>query len=93
MDESRVRAALPSTKHHRYLPEVCERVQFGLGKRALEQLLVASSGAMASMRDAEWAAKVEADNLRKILKEQEETHATALAGVREVVEKTFAPQL
>src|SRR5277367_6349113 len=70
----------------------------GFAKKALEQLSEASAGAIAAMRDAERAevekraqhlagekartAQVEAESLKKLLKEQGEAHARAIAEVR-----------
>lgn len=81
----------------------------GFAKKALEQLLEASSGAIAAMREAERAevekraqqlagerarvAQGEAEGLRKLVKDQTEAHARALAEVRDLAEKSVAPQM
>lgn len=81
----------------------------GFAKKALEQLSEASAGTIAAMRDAERAevekraqelaseqaraAKGEAEGLKKLLKEQGDAHAKAVAEVRSLAEKSVAPQL
>ena len=81
----------------------------GFAKKALEQLSEASAGAIASLRDAERvevekraqhlateqarAAQREAESLKNLLKEQGEAHASALAEVRALAEKSVAPRI
>jgi hypothetical protein len=81
----------------------------GFAKKALEQLSAGSAGAIAAMRDAERAevekraqqlageqaraAQGEAESLKKLLKEQGEAHARALAEVRVLAEKSVAPRI
>ncbi len=84
-------------------------LQEGFAKKALERLEDASAGAIAAMRDAERAevdrraqqlasekariAQGETEALKKLLKEQGEAHARALAEVRSLAEKTAAPRI
>jgi hypothetical protein len=84
-------------------------LQEGFAKRALERLEDASANAIAAMREAERAqvekraeqlvgertraAQNEAEALKILLREQAEAHAGALAGVRALAEKSFAPRL
>jgi hypothetical protein len=81
----------------------------GFAKKALEQLSEASAGAIAAMRDAERtevekraqqlagekarASQVEAESLKKLLKEQGDAHASAIAEVRSLAEKSAAPRI
>jgi hypothetical protein len=84
-------------------------LQEGFAKRALERLEEASAGAIAAMRDAERtevekraqqlagerarAAQGEAESLKRLLKEQGEAHAAALAEVRALAERSVAPRI
>jgi hypothetical protein len=81
----------------------------GFAKKALERLEDASAGAIAALRDAERAevekraqqlageraraAQGEAEALKKLLKEQGEAHAHAIAEVRTLAEKSVAPRM
>jgi hypothetical protein len=81
----------------------------GFAKKALEQLEYASAGAIAAMRDAERAevekraqqlageraraAQTEAEALKKLLQEQGDSHAKALAEVRIISERDVAPRI
>lgn len=81
----------------------------GFAKKALEKLEEASAGTMEAMREAERAAadkraaqlasereraaQDEVKNVRKLLKEQADAHAKALAEVRALAEKSVAPQV
>ncbi len=81
----------------------------GFAKQALERLEDASAGAIASLREEERAeveqraqhlagekaraAQVEAEGLKKLLKEQGDAHARALAEVRALAEKSVAPRI
>jgi hypothetical protein len=84
-------------------------LQEGFAKKALERLENASAGAIAAMRDAERAeverraqqlageraraAQIEAEALKKLLKEQGEAHARALAEVRTLTETSVASRV
>jgi hypothetical protein len=84
-------------------------LQEGFAKKALERLEEASTGAIAAMRDAERAevekraqqlageraraAQGEAESLKRLLKEQGEAHAAALAEVRALAEKSVGPRI
>jgi cell fate (sporulation/competence/biofilm development) regulator YmcA (YheA/YmcA/DUF963 family) len=81
----------------------------GFAKKALEQLEHASADAITAMRDAERenvekraqqiaseqtrAAQGEAENFKKLLKEQAAAHATSLAEVRTLTEQSVAPRV
>ena len=81
----------------------------GFAKKALERLEDASAGAIAALRDAERAdvekraqqlageraraAQNEAEAFKKLLKEQGEAHAKAIAEVRGLAEKSVAPRI
>ena len=81
----------------------------GFAKKALEQLAETSAHAIAAVRDAERAqvekraqqlaleharaAQDEAEGLKKLLKEQSEAHAKALAEVRTLAEESVAPRI
>ena len=80
----------------------------GFAKKALEQLSEASDGAIAAMRKAEraevqklakqlasdqaQAAKGEIENLRNLMAEQAAAHTRAIAEVRNLTEKSYAPR-
>jgi hypothetical protein len=84
-------------------------LQEGFAKKALERLEDASDGAIAAMRDAERvevekraqqlagekarAAQGEADAFRKLLREQGDAHARALAEVSALAERSVAPRI
>lgn len=92
----------PSCAHEFSLEE-------GFAKKALERLEDASAGAIAAMRDAERAevekraqqlageraraAQGEAEALKRLLKEQGEAHAKAIAEVRSLAEQSMAPRM
>jgi hypothetical protein len=81
----------------------------GFAKKALDQLSEASAGAIAALRETERAdverraqqiaaeqarsARTETESLKKLLKEQGEAHATALAEVRKLAAQSVAPQI
>jgi len=81
----------------------------GFAKKALERLEEASTDAIATLRDAERAevekraqqlageraraAQGEAESLKRLLKEQGEANAAALAEVRALAEKSVAPRI
>ncbi|MGO9930713.1 MAG: DUF2130 domain-containing protein [Steroidobacteraceae bacterium] len=81
----------------------------GFAKKALEQLSEVSAAAIAAMRDAERAevekraqqlageraraAQTDAEALKKLLKEQGDSHAIELAEVRSIAEKNVAPRI
>jgi hypothetical protein len=81
----------------------------GFAKKALEQLAETSAHAIAAVRDAERAqvekraeqlaleraraAQDEAAGLKKLLKEQSDAHAKALADVRALAEQSVAPRI
>jgi hypothetical protein len=81
----------------------------GFAKKALERLEETSADAIATLRDAERAevekraqqlagekaraAQGEAESLKRLLKEQGEAHAAALAEVRTLAEKSVAPRI
>jgi hypothetical protein len=84
-------------------------LQEGFAKKALERLEEASAGAIAALRDAERAevekraqqlagekaraAQGEAESLKRLLEEQGEAHARALAEVRALADKAVAPRI
>ncbi|MGD0493676.1 MAG: DUF2130 domain-containing protein [Steroidobacteraceae bacterium] len=84
-------------------------LQEGFAKKALERLEEASAGAIAALRDAERAevekraqqlagekaraAQGEAESLKRLLQEQAEAHAKALAEVRALADKAVAPRI
>jgi hypothetical protein len=84
-------------------------LQAGFAKKALEQLEDASADAISAMRDAERAeverraqqlagenaraAQEEAEALKRLLKDQVEAHAKALAEVGALAERSVAPRL
>jgi hypothetical protein len=81
----------------------------GFAKKALDQLSEVSAQAISAMREAERAevekraqqladeraksAQSEAASLKKLLKDQAETHATSLAQVQALAEKSVAPRI
>jgi hypothetical protein len=81
----------------------------GFAKKALEQLFDASAGAIAAMREAERAAvekraeelagekartaQSELEGLKKLFKEQADSHAKSLAEVRALAEQSVAPRI
>jgi hypothetical protein len=81
----------------------------GFAKKALDQLSEVSAEAISAMREAERAevekraqqladerarsAQSEAASLKKLLKDQAEAHATSLAQVQAVAEKSVAPRI
>src|ERR1700722_3495048 len=81
----------------------------GFAKKALEQLAETSAGAITAMRDAERAevekraeqlagekaraAQGEAEALKKLLKQQGDSHAKELTEVRNIAEKAVAPRI
>jgi hypothetical protein len=84
-------------------------LQEGFAKKALEGLEEASADAISAMRDAERAgvekqaqqlanekaraAQTEAEALQKLLKDQGEAHAKAIAEVRSLAERSVAPRI
>ena len=92
----------PSCAHEFSLEE-------GFAKKALERLEDASAGAIAALREAERAevekraqqlageraraAQNEAEALKRLLKEQGEAHAKAIAEVRSLAEQSMAPRM
>jgi hypothetical protein len=97
-----IKMTCPSCAHEFSLQE-------GFAKKALERLQESSTDAIAAMRDAERAevekraqqlageraraAQGEAESLKRLLKEQGEAHAVALAEVRALTEKSVAPRI
>jgi hypothetical protein len=84
-------------------------LDLGFAKKALEQLAETSAGAIAAMRNAERtevekraeqlagekarAAQGEAEALKKLLKEQGDSHAKELTEVRSIAEQAVAPRI
>ena len=81
----------------------------GFAKQALESIEAASSQSLGEVREAERqagekraqqiageqakAAQRQTDDLQKLLKDQADSHAKAMAELRKVTEQAFAPQL